>query len=517
MMRRSGIFLPIPSLPSRYGIGEFGPEAYRFVEGLHATRQRVWEILPLLIPDGVGSSFDSPSAFALNWMLVSPEVLLHQKLLSRSRAQAFERRRDRIAYGESNVEKRTLIGYALAAFRDRASPQQHRRFVRFQQRERWWLEDYALFMAIKDRHGGQPWWTWTSALRNHQTSALRKWTRRYHEEMAYFCFGQWIAHEQWQQVKRYANERGIRILGDLPFFVVHDSADVWAHQTLFQMTQKGKLTILSGAPPDLFYSRGQTWGNPLYAWKNHRRESFRWWISRFRKALSFYDELRLDHFRGYKATWTIPARSATAARGYWIRTPGEVLLRGVRALFPSARLIAEDLGKITPKVYQLRDRFGLIGTRVLQFGFHPLLRHLHHPETYPSKSAAYSSTHDLPTLREWMKKISSAERQNLQRVLPRPTLCGLLSLLYASKSDTVILPLHDLLGLGENARLNRPGRVEKNNWTWRLPPHALTRKTALALSAMTRKSGRTRPSSSILRTHPLINITRITAPATKKR
>ncbi|MFH1171431.1 MAG: 4-alpha-glucanotransferase [bacterium] len=474
MQRRSGILLPLASLPSRYGIGDFGPEAYRFVNWLHAAGQHLWEVLPLLIPDNVGSPFDSPSAFALNWMLVSPDMLVREKLLSRARASVYRRRKHRIAYSRSNIEKRAIIGHAWATFQDRASSTQRRRFAHFQQQERWWLKEYALFMAIKDRHGGRPWWTWPSHLRNHELSALGTWEKRHKEEVAYFCFGQWIAHEQWQQLKRCAHQRGIRILGDLPFFVVHDSVDVWAHQRLFRMTPNGKLILRSGAPPDLLRAQGQIWGNPLYDWHNHRREFFRWWISRFSKARALYDELRLDHFRGYEAAWAVPTRSASAARGYWIRTPGDVLLRKIRAAFPRLRLIAEDLGAVTSAVYALRDRFGLIGTRVLQFGFRSARRGLHTPASYPARSVAYSGTHDMPTLREWLAKSMSDERQNVREVLPHPTPRGALQLLLASRSDTTIIPVQDVLGLGEHARLNRPGCVDTRNWTWRLERRMLT-------------------------------------------
>lgn len=486
MARRSGILLPVASLPSPYGIGDFGPSAYRFVDWLAQSGQRVWEVLPLLIPDEHGSPYASPSAFAINWMFVSPEKLVEQKRLTRTIVKRFKKTRSRVQYAKTNVEKRSLIGYAWWAFRTTAKKPERRRFAAFRQSERWWLNDYASFMAIKDRYSGKPWWRWPAVLRDRKPHALREWKHTHRDEIAYFCFGQWIAHEQWQTLKRYANKKNIRILGDLPFFITRDSVDAWTDPSRVLLDSQRQLQWVSGAPPDYFQANGQIWGDPLYRWQTLKRKKFPWWLKRISKALSDYNEVRLDHFRGYEAVWAVPSSAVTAREGHWQKTPGSELFRRVRSRWPQEKFIAEDLGDITPEVLALRDHFHLLGMRILQFGYHKNVMREHNTDRYPLKSVAYSGTHDMPTLREWLGRATAAEREQL-RTIGITTPQRLIDHLLASRSETVILPIADVLGLGAEAQINRPGIVDVKNWSWRLPRDLTNTALARKLKSRTRK------------------------------
>jgi 4-alpha-glucanotransferase len=489
MRRHTGILLPVASLPSPFGIGDFGPSAYRFVDWLAAAGQRVWEVLPLLVPDEYGSPYASLSSFALNWMLVSPEALVAQRLLSPSVARRFRRTRERISYAQSNVEKRAVIGHAWFTFTSTPSRAHARSYARFVHQESFWLDDYATFQAIKDRFGGVPWWQWPAGLRDRRSHVLTRWKRAHRDEIDYVRFGQWLAHTQWHALKRYAHAHGVRILGDLPFFVPLDSVDVWVNPARVLLNSRRGMRVVSGAPPDLFQKNGQVWGDPLYNWQTMARERFAWWIARTGKALADYDDVRLDHFRGYHATWAVPLRAPNARSGSWLATPGDALLRRIRSCWPKRAFLAEDLGHITREVIALRDRFRLPGMRILQFGSRTHAMREHHPSRYPAHSAAYSGTHDMPTLREWRSRASREELTNLKRAR-MTNRERLLRVLLSSNSKTVMMQMADALDFGGEARINRPGTIDTKNWTWRLPPRRLSRTSAQALQRLTRSCGR---------------------------
>ncbi|MBI3956485.1 MAG: 4-alpha-glucanotransferase [Candidatus Kerfeldbacteria bacterium] len=490
MPRRSGILLPVASLPSNYGIGDFGPTAFSFLDWLTAAGQRAWEVLPLLLTDGGGSPFSPPSSFAMNWLLVSPKQLMRDGWIIQRELDDARQSSKRISYPQIIRSKRHIIGRAWQRFRSSGSLAERRRFDRFRTAERWWLDDYCLFMAIKDVHHGKPWWTWPVPLRDRNPRALVGWRRQQATGLDYYAFGQWLAREQWNAVRRYASQNGIRIIGDLPYGVTHDSVDVWANRHFFRVRRDGAMTAVSGAPPDVFYKNGQVWGNPLYNWRALQRIRFAWWTKRLRTALDWYDEVRLDHFRGFHAVWSIPARRPNARRGHWERVPGEKLFREVERIVPFSRIIAEDLGKLTPAVHRLRDAFAFPGMRIVQFGFRKPLAKLHHPAVYPKNSICYTGTHDMPPLRMWRSQLSDEERAALRKTFGTiPAVRELVRTALHAKSDTALIPIADLLELGPDARINTPGIVSRRNWTWRLdtlPPQSL----AKWLRKETRKAGR---------------------------
>lgn len=492
MPRRSGILLPITSLPSPYGIGDFGSEAYRFVDWLHAAGQKVWAILPLTIPDELGSPFASVSSFAGNWLLLNPEQLVRDGLLSRRMLRRFQMQGRRIDYGRVNVKKRALIGWAWQAFRERSDETLVRDFSQYRREERSWLNDFCLFMAIKDRMGGRPWWTWPQGLRDRTPDVLRRWENTHRPEMDYFAFGQWLFHRQWTELKQYANARSVRILGDLPYYVAHDSADVWARRELFQLDPSGRLSHVSGAPPDLFFENGQVWGNPLYNWARMKKTGFRWWTSRVRRSLALYDTVRLDHFRGFVSVWKI-RQGRQPRSGAWTAVPGRALFTALRRTLRRLPLIAEDLGKLSPAVHALRDVFGFPGMRIVQSGFRPDLASHHHPNNYLRNSVAYTGTHDMPTLKEWwMSHAGAPEKKKIRlhkSANDHDDVTTLIRLLLASRSATTIIPLQDILGLGRESRINTPGTSE-GNWTWRVPKSALARRLAQKLLGATQRSRR---------------------------
>lgn len=491
-MRRSGILLPVASLPSPYGIGDFGPDAYHFVDWLKKAGQHLWAVLPILVPDENGSPFDSLSAFAINWMLVSPEQLVQDGLLDRKFLAVGRAPRHRIDYDRANIVKRKIIGLSWWRFAQNGTTEMRERFAAFRQNQRGWLEEYSLFMAIKDRHSGRPWWTWPHTLKHRNRKALKRWAQTHQSEIEYFAYGQWLAHEQWTKLKRYAHARGIRILGDLPFYVTHDSVDVWANQHLFQLDGRGKPKRIAGVPPDMFYNKGQRWGNPLYRWPAMRRDHFRWWIARCHKALALYDAIRLDHFRGYEAVWSVDSHS-DARHGRWEKTPGTALLTMLFRHIPPSRFIAEDLGKLTEGVSRLRERFRLPGMRITQFGFHKHLSAVHRPNEFPVSSVAYTGTHDMPTLAEWMTAHASKEERRALLAFTGGTrktfIDDLLRATLATRSQTVILPLQDVLGIGKESRLNRPGTT-RGNWTWRVPARSFSPKVVMYLRRLTAHAGR---------------------------
>lgn len=487
MARQSGILLPLASLPSPFGIGDLGPAAYRWLDWMHDAGQTIWSILPLLVPDHVGSPFTPQSAFAGNWMLISPERLKKEGWLRGVALSQRERNRKHIRYSRSNVEKRQLIGIAWQQFERQASLQDRRAFAAFKRHEGAWLEDYATYMAIKDRHSGKPWWTWPHTLRNRNAAALAAWKQRYRREIDYFAFGQWVFAKQWNALHAYAKQKRIQILGDIPYYVAHDSVDVWEHPTLFRLNREGQPGMVSGAPPDRLRRNGQLWGDPLYNWQEMKRTRFAWWMQRFAQAVERYDMVRLDHFRGYVSTWGIP-KGQSARRGSWQSVPGASLFQTLRKHFPRYRVIAEDLGSITNDVYTLRDAFGMYGSNIAQW----MLPHSPILPKFQEHSVVYTETHDMPTLAEWHRKLSRTKRMQLQNELhatPHAMLWRYIGQILQSNAAMAIIPMQDILGLGKSARLNVPGRT-KGNWRWRMQVSDLTPALARKLKQATTQANR---------------------------
>ncbi len=489
--RSSGILLPVASLPSPYGIGDFGPEAYRFVDWLVAAGQSWWMILPLGIPDELGSPFDSPSAFALNWMLVSPDLLVEKGFLTPHDARRARTPRTRVEYGRANVLKRHVLGLAWMRFQQCGRTAERRRFASFKHTQRSWLADYSCWMAIKDRHSGAPWYQWPKTLKNRHARSSGLWEKKYRREIDYFAFGQWVAHEQWTALKSYANRHGIGIIGNMPHFVTYDSVDVWARPQLFSTGKGGVLRRVAGAPPDRFNAKGQLWGNPLYDWPAHRRQQFRWWREKTAVALARYDRVVLDHFRGFVGVWEIPARDRDAHRGEWTSVPGNVLFSALARDHQQLPFIAEDLGNITDDVHRLRERCAIPGMRILQFGAVETGRPFHWPP-FPRRSVAMTGTHDNHTAQGWLTVVPAAQRAHaLAKVggTQARFSSSLLAAGMASESSLFVVPMQDILSLGDSARLNTPSTT-KGNWQWRCPANGLRADVAKRLWTLTAATGR---------------------------
>lgn len=467
--RAAGVLLHPTSLPGPHGVGELGPEAVRWLDLLAAAGQRVWQVLPLG-PTGYGDSpYQSFSAFAGNPYLIDVGALAAAGLVADAELdplRALPSRR--VDFGGLYALKLPLLRRAADAFLA-AGGESEPAFRAFREREAAWLEDFALFMALKEEAGGAPWTSWDRPLRLREPAALADARERLAAEVARQRVWQYWFDAQWSAVKAQAAARGIRVLGDAPIFVALDSADVWAHPELYHLAEDGRPTVVAGVPPDYFSATGQRWGNPLYRWDVLARRGYDWWVSRLRSALERVDLVRIDHFRGFAAYWEVPAEEPTAVRGRWVEGPGADLFATLRRELGGLPVVAEDLGVITPDVEELRDSFGLPGMKVLQFAFAGGPDDPYLPHNYPRDCVVYTGTHDNDTTRAWYETAPEAERDHVRRYLGRPdeeVVAGLVRLAFASVADLAVVPLQDHLGLGSEARMNTPGR-ESGNWTWR--------------------------------------------------
>ena len=472
--RASGILLHPTSLPGPYGIGDLGPAAYTWLDWLAGCGCKLWQVLPLG-PTGYGDSpYQCFSAFAGNPYLVSPQVLLEQGLLKR------EDLADMPAWDEQKVDFGRLYQWKLAllekAFRRfSAKPGAiQTEFEAFCAENAAWLEDYALFMAIKETHGGGSWAGWPRALRLREPSTLKEARSSLASVVSRFSFYQFLFFRQWNALHAYAHEKGLQIIGDIPIFVAYDSSDVWSHPDLFHLDKDGNPTVMAGVPPDYFSPIGQMWGNPLYKWKIHQASGYAWWLDRMRATLKQVDILRIDHFRGFAGYWEIPAGNRTAEVGRWVKGPGADFFKVVEANLGSLPILAEDLGVITPDVVKLRECFDLPGMKILQFAFsgpdNPFL-----PHSYPQNCAVYTGTHDNDTTRGWYTSAPEAEKDFVRRYLQVDGSWIAWDLIRAAWSSVAVFalaPLQDLLELGNAARMNYPSRLG-GNWEWRMRAEAL--------------------------------------------
>ncbi len=477
MKRTSGVLLHPTSLPSPYGVGDLGAEAYRFVDWLSSARCQIWQVLPLG-PTGYGDSpYQSFSAFAGNPYLISPDELLAEGLAAPADLEPLrELPAERVAFGEMIPRKLNLLRAAFARYQ--ADPARFSAdFEAFRAENKFWLEDYALFMALKEANGGGAWNGWGEALRAREPSALKKARAELSELILRHEFYQFLFFRQWRKLRAYANERGVQIVGDLPIFVAYDSADVWARPELFFLDKSGNPTVVAGVPPDLFSPTGQLWGNPLYNWKAHKKEGYAWWLARVRAALNMFDILRFDHFRGFAGYYEIPASEKTAEHGKWVKGPGKDLFKAIQKDLDVKELpfIAEDLGVITPDVIDLLEAFNLPGMKVLQFAFsdpqNPFL-----PHNYVPNCVAYTGTHDNDTARGWYESATEAERDFARRYLRvdgGDFAWDLIRGVWASVAFLAVAPMQDVLNLGGEARMNYPSHLG-GNWEWRMPPGCLT-------------------------------------------
>jgi 4-alpha-glucanotransferase len=483
--RSAGVLLHPTSLPGRWGIGEIGPEAVRWLDELHAAGQTLWQILPHG-PTGYGNSpYQSLSSFAGNPLWISIDGLTMDGLLGPRELElrpAFPE--DKVNFDAVSEVKSALLFQACENFRHQMdqSPGIRAAFEGFCQDESAWLDDYALFLALKQEQGGRAWTEWPSLLRDRVPHAMAEAFAALEEEIENAKMIQFFFFRQWTKLRKHAESLGIQIIGDIPIFVAHDSADVWSHRDLFYLDETGNPTVVAGVPPDYFSATGQRWGNPLYRWDRHRETKWAWWIERMGKILSLFDIVRIDHFRGFAQYWEIPAEEETAVNGRWVDSPGKELFDAMARAFPFLPVIAEDLGIITPDVEALRDGLGFPGMRVLHFAFGvDTLAEQYLPENYPENSVAYTGTHDNDTtLGLFRSEAGEGTTRTPEQVeAERRTILGytktdgselnwdFIRLICASQSLLAIYPLQDILGLDSEARMNQPGLMNQKNWTWR--------------------------------------------------
>ncbi len=497
--RRSGIVLHPTSLPGRFGIGDLGDEAYRFIDFLAAAGQGYWQVLPMS-PTGYGDSpYQGLSAFAGNPILIGPERLVAAGHLAPSDiAEVPPFPQERVDFGRVIPYKTELLERAFANFQAGAAPEQRAALERFCHEQAAWLDDYALFMALKKFHGLRPWTEWETDLKRRQPAALARARQELAEEIAGQKYRQWLVFEQWLALKRYANERGVRIIGDIPIFVSLDSADVWAHPHLFHLDEDLRPTVVSGVPPDYFSETGQLWGHPLYRWDVLADDGYAWWIARFRMAFTQADVVRIDHFRGFYNYWEVPAGEETAVKGRWLYGPGADLFRAVTAALGEVAIIAEDLGDFDDASRAGLDRlmaeFGYPGMKILQFAFATDAHDRFLPHNFTRDWVVYTGTHDNDTALGWYQVTSTeAERTYALEYMNSDAAdlaWDLIRLGWASVAHTAMTTAQDMLSLGHEARMNTPSTSGPPNWCWRLLPGALTPDLAIRLKKLTRIYGR---------------------------
>ena len=466
-MRESGILMHITSLPGPYGVGTMGKEAYRFVDFLKNAGQHYWQILPLT-PTGYGDSpYQSCSTFAGNHYLIDLDMLIEEGLLEKPEVE----NRDWF-WSETKTDYGRLYNNRLPVLRlayDRFQGGED--FDRFCRENSSWLPDFALFMALKGKLGGAAWYTWEDGLKKRDPGAIWNARQELKDEIRFYSFVQYIFDRQWTALRRYAHENGVKIIGDVPIYVPYDSADVWSNPELFQMDEQMNPTAVAGCPPDAFSDDGQLWGNPLYRWDLLKQDGYGWWIRRLAAAGKLYDVVRMDHFRGFEAYWSVPFGDATAKNGHWVKGPGLDFMNAVKEKLPQISLIAEDLGFLTQEVLDLRDDSGFPGMKVLGFAFDSREPSEYLPHTYPANSVVYTGTHDNMTTRQWFDTAPADAvayaREYMNITAEEGDVWGMIRTAFASVSDTCIIPMQDYLNLGGEARMNFPGTMTDANWTWR--------------------------------------------------
>jgi 4-alpha-glucanotransferase len=491
--RQSGVICHPTSFPGSHGIGDFGEAAFRYVDWLARGRQTLWQLLPLG-PIGLGNSpYASPSAFAGNELLISLPWLVGDGLLDPGLlddAPPFST--SYVDYDEIRAFKQPLLREAFDHFRRGAAPDYRPAFDAFREEQAAWLDDYSTFMALKSAHGGVAWSAWPAGVALRKRDVLAAAKERLRDEIRFQEFTQFLFHRQWSEVRRYANQLGIAVVGDLPIFVAYDSADVWAHRDLFRLDRQGLPTVVAGVPPDAFTAEGQFWGNPIYDWTRSAETGYAWWIDRVRSSLRQVDLLRIDHFRAFAASWVVPAGAPTAAAGHWEQGPGRAIFDAMERTLGELSFIVEDLGLITPDVVALREELGFPGMKVLQFAFDSGATNAYLPHNYIPESVVYTGTHDNQTTIGWFRTLPDPVRASVQRYLGRDgsdIAWDLIRTALASIADRAIAPLQDVMRLDDDARMNTPGS-STGNWAWRYAPHQLHEGLADGLRELTETYGR---------------------------
>jgi 4-alpha-glucanotransferase len=491
--RSSGVVLHPTSLPGPHGCGDLGAEARHFVDWLATAGQSLWQVLPLN-PVGLGNSpYQSVSTFAGNPLLVDLAELAQRGWLDPIADPGFDPGRS--DYERLGPWRMALLRNAWQGFSRRAATGEREQFEEFRRRQGQWLDDYALFMALDERHGA-PWNRWPREFAWRDAAALRHAREQFAQEIGFWCFVQWQFTEQWRRLRSHALARGVRIVGDAPIFVAHHSADVWANAGQYLLDAQGEPTVVAGVPPDYFSATGQLWGNPLYDWAAMRSDGYAWWHARLAHLIGLFDAIRLDHFRGFEAYWEVPAHEEHAVNGRWLPGPGRTLFEALHAGLGPLPLIAEDLGVITPAVTELRTACGFPGMRVLQFAFADTPANPYLPHNYVPQTVAYTGTHDNDTTVGWWQQLGAQERDAVRRYLgpqaEREIHWAMIRALSQSVANTVIYPFQDVLGLDGAHRMNVPGCAQ-GCWEWRFEWRQVGDAPAAELAAITRAHGRSPP------------------------
>ena len=487
--RGSGILLHISSLPSAFGIGDLGPEAHTFVERLANAKQKYWQILPLNPTDSIygNSPYLSVSAFALNPLLFSPEALLRDGLLKKSElASPPPFPQDAVDFEAVKAFKMELFERAFGRWQ-----KEDEDFAQFHREQAFWLDDYALFMALREHYRGKSWNDWPKTLRDRQPAALDKKQRELDRQIRFVRFQQYILDKQWRALKDYCRQMGVQIIGDLPIYIEYGSADVWCSPQFFKLDAQKRPYVVAGVPPDYFSATGQRWGNPIYDWEKLQADDFRWWAARLSRNLKLFDIVRIDHFRGLIAYWQIPAAEKTAVKGEWVKAPTEAFMAALQRACPQFNVIAEDLGLITDDIKQALADYGLPGMKVLQFAFGENLQtNAYLPHNYPENCIVYTGTHDNNTTLGWYRRdATDTDRWHLgvyfnKEINEQNVVWNLIELALSSRADVAVIPAQDILELDEYARMNVPG-THSGNWKWRLAQDQLTDEDLARLAELT--------------------------------
>jgi 4-alpha-glucanotransferase len=493
--RSSGILLHPTSLPGKYGIGTLGKEAFNFIDFLSKSKQKLWQILPLGPTGFADSPYQCFSSAAGNPLLIDLDILMEEGLLDKKALAGLESFDDGpVDYGKVITSKYPLLKKAMETFNANAGKEHKKDFLEFTVTNNKWLEDYALFMSLKEHFKQKPWYQWTKPLKTRKKNELEPFYSLLADQIEFHKFIQYIFFRQWLAVKDYAHQKNIRIIGDIPLYVALDSVDAWANTELFQFDAEKNPIAVGGVPPDYFSKTGQLWGNPLFQWDVLKKDNYRWWIDRIKSNLVLYDIIRIDHFRGFAAYWSVPYGEKTAVNGKWIPCPGKDLFNQISKELGEIPIIAEDLGVITDDVVDLRDSFGLPGMKILQFAFDSSEANDYIPYNFTKNCIVYTGTHDNDTVKGWFEKAKPEDRKYVLEYMHSTgeDICqDFIRLAWASVSNTAIVPMQDLLGLGNEARMNLPGTTV-NNWMWRAKSKDFSKELALQLAHLTVLYGRTK-------------------------
>ena len=492
-MRRSGMLLPITSLPSKYGIGSFSKEAYDFVDTLKASGQNLWQILPLG-PTGYGDSpYQSFSTFAGNPYFIDLDELVKEGLLLEEECNNYDwgDNKQYIDYEKIYLSRFKILKTAYK----RSNIKENKRFKAYCNKNEWWLHDYALYMSIKDSFDGKPWIEWDKDIKLREKEAICKYEDKLGDEITFYKYLQYLFTQQWNKLKAYANKHGISIIGDIPIYVSMDSADTWSYKELFQLDKEYNPIAVAGCPPDSFSKTGQLWGNPLYYWEYHSDTDYEWWIKRIEHSFKLYDVVRIDHFRGFDEYYSIPYGDLTAKNGTWEKGPGIELFNYINKKLGNVDIIAEDLGFLTNSVKQLLEDTGYPGMKIIQFAFDSREESDYLPHNYNKNSVVYTGTHDNSTICGWYKELIKEDKSmsinyiNNKYTKNNAIHWDFICLAMRSVADTCIIPVQDYLGLGDEARINIPSTLG-NNWTWRMKPNSFSKKLNKKIYTLTKLYGR---------------------------